>query len=446
MVFYGAVHSQVIAIVGIAFSGLAIACCFQQLRPGLRSPVNWAMSVTALMLTWILLQGTSLFGLHPAWGEASEILGPLSGAVSVAPHQGFMALPVLLIPFMAFICGVVIFQTDAAAKLLLQAIAAISLAAAILGIYEYAFAPGQLLFQPRVHHMDGVTGTFVNRNTAATFFGMGSIVWGAILLDQARRQRIWRRMMEHRMPRDADMRAIMRLSAVFVGFLALLIALFLTKSRAGILSSLAGMMMTFAVMSIRFSAGASLRRRLLQAVGSTSLILSATGLYGVQFLDRVRSSDLETEQRWCFLSDILSAIRDNPMTGLGFGTFEAAYPSYRSISCMTPDMTLDRAHNGYAEITMGLGVLVLIPIVASIAYLLWTYVAGIRNRRRMMFAPAVAMGSLVLVVLHSFLDFSLQIMGVAIFAAAILAAGTVSSHRSPRGRHRRHAASETPRT
>jgi O-antigen ligase len=88
---------------------------------------------------------------------------------------------------------------------------------------------------------------------------------------------------------------------------------------------------------------------------------------------------------------------------------------------------LDRGHNGYLEIAMGMGVLSLVVVASAIYYFGRILLSGIVSRHRMRPLPAAALGSLVIAVLHTATDFSLQILGVACFLASILAAGVVAS-------------------
>jgi hypothetical protein len=74
---------------------------------------------------------------------------------------------------------------------------------------------------------------------------------------------------------------------------------------------------------------------------------------------------------------------------------------------------------------MGLPFALLVGFV--IVYLLHIFVVGYRTRRRFRVVPLIGAGMLLLVTLHSLVDFPLQIPGVAAyFAAAIGAAVCIS--------------------
>ncbi|MBP0575551.1 hypothetical protein J8J27_33020, partial [Mycobacterium tuberculosis] len=79
----------------------------------------------------------------------------------------------------------------------------------------------------------------------------------------------------------------------------------------------------------------------------------------------------------------------------------------------------DRAHNVFLEFALGVGVPAAAGVlVALYAVLTTTFVIGWRRRRRLVCAPITGIAILVLLTLHSLVDFSLQIPGMAVFAVA----------------------------
>lgn len=436
---YGAVHSQVIAVALILFAVLAVASAALPLRPELQAPALWATGLVGLLVVWAALQGTTLLGVNPAWTAAADVVGAGVGAFSVAPHAGFIGLASLIVPGMAFVTGLVLFQDDDGAMLLLRVTGLLALAGAILGLYEYAGNPSQLLFRPRVYPMDGVSAFFVNRNTAATFLGAGAILWWSLLLSRLKevglsglKSILIENDLRYRRP-------ALRLLGLTLCFLAVLVALLLTKSRAGIAASLAGLMVTSAALLWHSGTRATGLGRLGPVAAAAGFVAAIILLYGSPFLNRVSASDASSDLRWCFFKDMAAAIQAAPFGGTGFGTLPSTFPQFRDPSCMSLDLILDRGHNGYLELAMGMGLPALLVLLAGILVLAATLASGVASRHRLRVAPAAALGALVLVALHSGLDFSLQIPGVAAFTAAILALGVSASRPAARRRHRHHA-------
>jgi O-antigen ligase len=128
-------------------------------------------------------------------------------------------------------------------------------------------------------------------------------------------------------------------------------------------------------------------------------------------------------------------IADNPWLGTGQGTFAAAFPAYRSSEASMWGVW-DIAHNTLLEIAADMG----IPIAALVA-LAWiaifaTLIYGVRHRNRDVIIPTSALAVAMLAVLHSLIDFSLQIPGYGIVALALIGAGLAQSFPS---RSRRRA-------
>ena len=121
------------------------------------------------------------------------------------------------------------------------------------------------------------------------------------------------------------------------------------------------------------------------------------------------------------------AIRDNWKLGTGFGTFRDVFPMYRHAECAGIFGYWDRAHDVYLEGFLGFGILFPIVLVIGVTALVWTLVRGVRLRRSLRHIPIAGLSGLVLTLLHSAVDFSLQIPGFNVyFAAAMAAAVTVS--------------------
>lgn len=439
----GAVVDPVSAVALMLFAGLAVVASVLPLRRQLSAPLVAAVALLALITTGAILQTLPLGLAHPSWAEASDILGPLSGAISVYPAATFHALGDLFIPALAFMTAIVMFQEDADCEALIRWLAALGLAGAILGIYEFFLSPHTVVFMTRERPSDGVSAFFRNRNTAATFLGIAAVIWSGFLL---------RRLQELgpsglasliRDNRGSSRTAAIALVALLLGLAAVLVALFLTKSRAGTASALAGMFVMLVAMTGAGGAEAAGRRRLAYAVAvSGAVVAMLFSLYGGQLADRMGSLDASRDGRWCFYESMMAAIRDRPLTGTGFGALQFAFPAYREGDCMPLDLYLDMGHNGYLEIAMGLGLGALAMIFGAVAVLGAILVRGVRLRQKMKFAPAAGLATLVIVTLHSALDFSVQIPGMAAYAAVALAAGVIASRPradAPGARRRRRS-------
>lgn len=425
---YGSVHDPAIALVGVLFGALAFCSSISSLRIELRAPLSWAIVLTGIIVIAVFIQTLPLGLSHPIWASTEQLLGSGSKTISVAPSATIVGLLSLLLPVLAFATGLVIFQKDRGAKRLFRMVAIIALLGAVLGLYEFSIAPGQLLFQPRKAQMNGVSAFFVNRNTAATFLGMGATLWYALLLRNLHKLGMVG-LQENLLRAEGNVyRNLLPVFMLFLSFIIIIIALFLTKSRAGVAASLVGIFVTsLAMLQSEPKRRLSFWQRRSSIISSAAVVVSLLGLYGSQFIGRLTDANILIDGRWCFYKGMLVAIMERPFTGLGFGTLRYTYPAYRDPACFSLDLMLDRGHNGYLELVMGLGVLSLVVVTTALSYLGRLFFIGILIRQRMRPVPAAALGSIVIAVLHTATDFSLQILGVACFLAAILAAGVVAS-------------------
>ena len=106
-------------------------------------------------------------------------------------------------------------------------------------------------------------------------------------------------------------------------------------------------------------------------------------------------------------------VEDNWLLGTGLGTFRDVFPAYRPAHCGI-DAVWTRAHNFYMEGWIVSGII--FPILTFIA-IIWLYeifAKGLRTRKLYRWVPAVGIGMLTTVIIHSAIDFSLQIPGFAI--------------------------------
>jgi O-antigen ligase len=227
------------------------------------------------------------------------------------------------------------------------------------------------------------------------------------------------------------------LGTTFVFFIALM----LTQSRAGILSSLAGaacLIGAFAYLAVRQKTSR------LVALGLSALVLSGGALllsfYGGRVLRRLDLEGVVDEQRACAFKSTWRAIEDHFWQGTGLGTFQDVFPHYRLAECGLYGHW-NMAHNLFLEGMLSLGAAVF-AVCGLVVYLLLigTFVRGMRERRRLRFVPLACLSMIVTVTLHSLVDFSMQIPAVAVLACTVWGAGAAISLGRVEGETRRTAA------
>jgi O-antigen ligase len=124
-------------------------------------------------------------------------------------------------------------------------------------------------------------------------------------------------------------------------------------------------------------------------------------------------------------------IADHPWFGTGQGTFVWSFPAYRSDEVSMAG-TWDRAHNTLLELAADIGVPLAVFVTLGWILIFAVLIHGVRVRRRDILIPISALAVAILAILHSLVDFSLQIPGYAIPALALIGAGLAQSFASDR--------------
>lgn len=388
---------------------------------------------------------------NPIWDASQDLLGRLPGAVSIHPADTVSATVFIALPFVMFLVLLVLFPDDESALALLRVLGVCGALTAALSLVQFHYFPDALLFADKRWYLDSLTGPFVNRNTGATFFGATSIVLLSLLVVDARAigGSVIRRFLAPGSRRTGPGIG-WRIPLNAASLIVVLMALFLTRSRGGVGGTLIAFMLVvplfaaFASGEDKPRTGFSVERndaaaKALRAIIGLFLVL----LVAVFFAERAafRAAVQGTEDaRFCVLPGILDLIGSNWPTGTGLGTFRDAFPPFRDAVCGVNGVW-DRAHNGYLEALAGLGVVGAALIVIGFSTFFVVFSMGTRNRRSQRAMPLAGFGLLVLLLIHSAVDFSLQIPGMAVWAAALLAPiVTISLGRKPTGRRSRGSA------
>jgi O-antigen ligase len=198
----------------------------------------------------------------------------------------------------------------------------------------------------------------------------------------------------------------------------------LTGSRAGAVVSLAGI---FAAVLLLLRRELRSRHRVLW-IGLP--IAAGTWLgylvLGGQVRERLGEAGVSGGGRWETYVSTVHMIFDHPLVGTGLGTFAYIFPRYRS-----GDVSIwgiwDRAHNTLLELTAELGIpLAVVVTVGWILALLFMSRGALRRRRGAIF-PIAGLICSSIAIIHSMLDFSLQIPGFSITAMALMGMGLAQS-------------------
>lgn len=413
---------------------------------GNRFAFGLASALAFSLSAWIAFQASNYAPatlVNSIWPTTAAHYGASFQAISVAPADTLQGLVAVLLPFSVFMSGICLFRDDQQALQLLRFLALTGGVIAAFGLIQFLFFPDSLMLEKKRLYLDSLTAVFVNRNTAATYLGMITLLASALAfshVQEAGLSSLWNRLIGARSAtrsKDALWTGLYLVCAL-LAFSALL----LTRSRAGLAATMLSTLFLVFMLSLlggqrsqnrgasSFSSsktgfGLRLARALLAVLALTGLGL----LFAGRALLRAEVQGAE-DGRFCIMPGLLRLASDNWLTGAGLGTFRMVFPAYKDPACGLFG-TWERAHNFYLDGLIAIGV----PFVAStlvvIGGLGWIFTRGIRTRRKLRWAPVLGLAVLLLQILHNIVDFSIQIPAVAaVFAGVIAACVTLSSNRT----------------
>jgi O-antigen ligase len=357
---------------------------------------------------------------NPIWAQASEVLGrQLVPSVSIVKGEPFFALGPSLANTLALVLGLIVGTDPDRAQRAIRVMAWAGVFYAVYGILALQFDPYEILWREKTAYVGNLTSTFINRNTAAAYFGSCSAVWLVLLFAAIRRSLPhgpveWKKVPSHLLV-NTRRSVLIRFVMLFV----CMSAMFMTGSRAGVLVSLMILVLTFMIFFSRdMRRGKVILAALIGCIGTSLLLLQVLGGNVGGRIDTLGFSD---EGRLAGYRSTLKIIADNPWFGTGLGTFAAAFPHYRSDISMWG--VWDIAHDTPLELASEMGIpFTLLIAIAWIAALV-TLFLGLRGRQRNMVAPLSALAVSLIALLHSLIDFSLQITGYSVVVFALLGLG-----------------------
>ncbi|HAU28541.1 MAG TPA: hypothetical protein DCW68_00300 [Rhodospirillaceae bacterium] len=409
-------------------SGLLLAAfALTRLKAGETPPVSlraWRipLGLLALAMAWGFLQTLPAFSpgmAHPAWQMASEATGvPLTGRISINPGAGRDILLRWMANLAVFWLALNYGRKSGNTRAFLRTFLLSATACAVYGLWVEGNGSAMVLGIAKIQYKESLTGIFINKNHAATFLGLG-ILCGLSLLASTlasipstlgRREKI--HMIGH---------ALSGWNALPAACLALLVpALFLTDSRAGVALTLLASL--FLIVAARLTKSIS-RTTFLMLLGLALLPVLGFLLLGnhTNLAQRFGFFGQDWAIRMNIYEITLQALGHTPFAGTGLGTFPDIFRMYHN---GLMDGAVTQAHNTYLELALELGIPATLLLLAAGAWPLAICACGMAVRQKNRILPATGMALALLAGLHSALDFSLQMPGLALAFWALMGACT----------------------
>ena len=267
-----------------------------------------------------------------------------------------------------------------------------------------------------------MSGTFVNSNSFACYAGMAVVAVLSLILGGRRRG-----------PSSSfDGRDVATFDSLLTGSRVVLVAiaffllggLLLSASRAGFAASVAG---AFALALLLLRGRWRERPDLVRWfwIGVAILLVLGVIAGGAMITKVARAGDSST--RIAIWMTSVEAIGLSPWLGWGLGSFADVFTILQPASITQPN---NLAHSTPLEVVVELGVIGAIPAFAVILMPWYASLRGaLRRTYRQRVLPAAAFAIAFVPILHSMVDFSLQIPAIAYVVSALLGMGWAQAFR-----------------
>jgi O-antigen ligase len=280
---------------------------------------------------------------------------------------------------------------------------------AFYGMYEMYNKNPRLLFLKKVHYLDVVTGTFVNRNHLSGYLEMiiplaVGLIIGRIGLFSLPGMR-WKEKIFRLSEKGLSTNLLLT-----TGIIVMAVAVVFSKSRSGIFLLVFTFFLFFELTILYFGRMRERQKWIKDFLKVSFLVITIIALLvGMEsVIERFAFDDLLHEGRPVVWGKVVSIIGDYPLFGTGLGTFASIFPAYDE-SGGSPRYS--HAHNDYLEYLSEIGIVGLAMLFGGIVFLITTSFLIWRVRRHPE-VKGLALGGmigLVAILIHSITDFNLHI-------------------------------------
>lgn len=278
-------------------------------------------------------------------------------------------------------------------------------------------------------------GTFVNSNSFACYMGMSIVAALAVVFSSPRKKGN----VPYGYDEEEDVRLIDWFTGPRVVFLAvsllMLGGMMMSASRAGFAASAAGVLLLgLLLMQGRWKSRPDLGRVFLMGL-VVFVVVGAVAGSALLSKFAVAADDSSRLRIW---SAAFQAIGMSPWLGWGLGSFGDVFTLLQPSNSRQPN---DLAHSTPLETIVELGILAAIPAMIVVV-LPWAVClrGALRRRLAHRYLPAAAFAIAAIPILHSLIDFSLQMPAIGFVTAALLGMGWAQAF----GRRERSGQAFTP--
>ncbi|MFC3051573.1 O-antigen ligase family protein [Kordiimonas pumila] len=291
----------------------------------------------------------------------------------------------------------------------------------IYGLIVYFTGNETILWYKKWTNHESLTSTFVNRNSFSTYVGVGfQCMMAYALWTYTHKNTIhlpFKEQFIQFLSKDLTKTVIIVLSLI-----TLLSSLFLTASRAGIITSLIGaaLLILFSTLgtSSHHTEGPNPTKKYLLLAGLAAIALLTFSMSGDLFSKRIEAVG-DNDMRFLAYPLMIDALESTPVKGTGIGAFAEVFAQYRIDAMILP---FNKGHNDVLEILMTAGLIAGTLFVLSFIFItIWIFLKALKNSEYKIFLLLGASVS-VQIGLHSLVDFSLQMPAISYLYITLLSA------------------------
>lgn len=372
----------------------------------------WPVLVTGLALP---LAGLVQYALAFS-GLTTSFAGHVVPLGTLAPEGTLMAVIRMLGLGALFILALEVATRAERVAKMGWALFTVVLLHAVYALFALVFLDDFVFWGEKIAYQGVATGTFVNRNSFATFLGMGMVTGICMILHRAHRPHTRTARGQHLLSEKN-----LELAALWVLVMIIAAALMATQSRMGIFASFLAAWFAYLVMGLKFheSKGATLARAVLLAVLGAGVMAYA---FGAGAIERGLFSAQNIENRTDLYQQIFGMIREKPWLGTGLDSFRFAYELVH-LPPVASHVIWDLAHSTYLTLWQEAGLIFGTLALISLGIATIMLIRIIRRRRSNYVGAVMALSLMLLVAIHSLLDFSLEIQANAMLFTVVLGIG-----------------------
>lgn len=384
--------------------------------PDIRLPTAFVKS-RSLLIALIVIQ---------VWNLVQAVFTSLSPYDSwLAFYQG--------VSYTAFLClSLLLINSRERTEQIIWTVIAAATLQAVYGTFMVLSEVEWGFFQPKAAFLGNATGTFTNRNHMAGYLEVAlALGVGYILANPSHYSGNIRQRLLQFLSMLTGKKVLLRLLLAII-----VIALVMTRSRMGNTAFFASMILTgvMALYFMRYKTRSTVI--LLSSMLVIDMAIVGTYFGADELIERLKESSQETESRDEVARDVIEIWKEYPVFGTGSGTFTHVYPSLKSEAVVTSRI-YNNAHNDILQFLSEFGLPAFLVLCWVVGYALSNVVNAMRKRHSH-FSKGIGFGSMMAIIalmIHSTVDFNLQIPANALMFMLVLALSAISRW-TPRKIHR----------